>query len=115
MDTGWRFVAPDKASLADRRDDAHLHWWRGRDGLVATWEGDDDDGPVLGIGFAATREPGQLSEMLHESPRLADGIRADAIFWLAPTEAAVQRALQAAGFTTDEDSGVLFERHHPSR
>ena len=115
MDTGWRFVAPDEASLADLQGEARLHWWRGRDGLMATWEGDDDDGPVLGIGFAATREPRRLSEMLGESPRLADGIRAEAIFWLAPTASEVQRALQAAGFLTNEDSGVLFERPHPSR
>ncbi len=115
MDTGWRFVRPDEASLADRQGERHLHWWRGRDGLVSTWEGDDDDGAVLGIGFAAMRESRLLSEMLRESPGLASGIRADAIFWLAPTEAAVQSALKTAGFTTDEDAGVLFERRHPSQ
>lgn len=113
MDTGWRFVAPDEASLGDRQREAHLHWWRGRDGLMATWEGDDEDGPVLGIGLAATREPRLLSDMLRESPRLANGIRADAIFWLAPSVAEVQQALQAAGFVTDGDAGVLFERGHP--
>lgn len=113
MDTGWRFVLPDEASLEDRRKEARLHWWRGRDGLVATWEGDDDDGQVLGIGFAAVREPAVLEEMLQASPSLAHGVRAYALFWLAPREPAVEQALQAAHFVTDDDSGVLFERRHP--
>lgn len=113
MDTGWRFVLPDEASVQDRQNEGHLHWWRGGDGLLATWEGDDDDGPVLGIGFAAVREPALLSEMLRATPSLADGIRAEAIFWLAPREPAVEQALQEAGFVTDDDSGVLFERRHP--
>jgi GNAT superfamily N-acetyltransferase len=115
MDTGWRFVLPDEASLSDRQSEAHLHWWRGRDGLLATWDGDDDDGSVLGIGFAAAREPGMLTEILRESPRLADGIGAYAIFWLAPAEAEVQKALRAADFVTDDDAGVLFERRHPTK
>ena len=113
MDTGWRFVAPDEASLEDRQREGHLHWWRGRDGLISTWEGDDDDGPVLGIGLAAGREPRMLAEMLRESPSLASGMSAYAVFWLAPAEAEAQEALRAAGFATDEDSGVLFERGHP--
>jgi hypothetical protein len=113
MDTGWRFVAPDEPSMADRQAAGGLYWWHGREGLIATWEGDDDDGPVLGIGFAATTEPGQLSEMLRDGPRLASGMNAYAVFWLAPREAEVEQALQEAGFTTDEDAGVLYERGHP--
>jgi GNAT superfamily N-acetyltransferase len=113
MDTGWRFVLPDGASLEDGQKEAHLHWWRGGDGLLATWEGDDDDGQVLGIGFAAVREPAALSEMLRATPSLANGMRAYAIFWLAPRDPGVEQALQAAGFVTDEDSGVLFERRQP--
>jgi GNAT superfamily N-acetyltransferase len=113
MDTGWRFVAPDEASVADRQAEGCLHWWRGRHGLMATWEGEDDDGPVLGIGFATTREPGELSEMLRASPQLANGMRAYARFWLAPRAPEIEEALRGAGFTTDEDAGVLFERRHP--
>jgi GNAT superfamily N-acetyltransferase len=115
IDTGWRFVAPDELSLADRQEAAHLHWWRGRDGLMATWEGDDDDGPVLGIGCAVVRESGLLTEMLNESLCLAEGMEAYAVFWLAPAEAGVRQALHAAAFVTDDDSGVVFEKRHPTK
>ncbi|HSR21593.1 MAG TPA: GNAT family N-acetyltransferase [Anaerolineales bacterium] len=115
MDTGWRFVRPDEASLADRVRQSHLHWWRGREGLMATWEGDDDDGPVLGIGLAAVRDASMLAALLQDCVSLADGIPVGALFWLAPAEAAVQSALKTAGYVTDEDSGVLFEKRHPLR
>jgi hypothetical protein len=42
-------------------------------------------------------------------------MEAYAIFWLAPSEAGVQDALRAADFATDEDSGVLFEKRHPTK
>ncbi|MFH1183713.1 MAG: hypothetical protein V1755_01570, partial [Chloroflexota bacterium] len=115
MDTGWRFVLPDEVVLADRARAAHLHWWRSDEGLLATWEGDDDDGPVLGIGFAAVREPHLLAELLREAVSLTHRFAVDALFWLAPTDPTVQSALQQAGFTTDEDSGVLFEKRHPGK
>lgn len=115
MDTGWRFVLPDAASLADRLREGRLHWWRGRQGLAATWEGDDDDGAVLGIGFVAAAQTEALSDILRECPALAEGIQAYALFWLAPMDQSVQMALESAGFATDEDSGVLFERRHPTK
>ena len=114
MDTGWRFVQPDETSLADRARETHLRWWRGRDGLLATWEGDDDDGPVLGIGFAAVREPPALADLLRDLVSLSAHYAVDGVFWLAPVDAEVQAALQQAGYITDEDSGVLFEKRHQS-
>jgi len=115
MDTGWRFVLPDEASLSDRIHESHLHWWREADGLLATWEGDDDDGPVLGIGFAAVRDPSMLADLLREAVSLADPLAVGSVFWLAPADASVQAALLQAGYTTDDDSGVLFEKQHPDR
>jgi GNAT superfamily N-acetyltransferase len=115
MDTGWRFVLPDETVLADLARESHLHWWRGRRGLLATWEGDDDDGPVLGIGFAAVQEPDALADLLRDAVALTASHAVDALFWLAPADAAVQSALQQAGFATDEDSGVVFEKRHPRR
>lgn len=115
MDTGWRFVLPDQAALADRLDQRHLHWWRGDDGLLATWEGDDDDGPVLGIGFAAVSQSHMLAPLLRDAAGLAPGFDLPRMFWFAPTDAAVQSALQEAGYVTDEDSGVIYERQHPDQ
>ena len=115
MDTGWRFVLPDEVVLADRALASRLHWWRSGEGLLATWEGDDDDGPVLGIGFVAVREPRLLPDLLREAVSLTGRSAVYAMFWLAPTDEGVQSALQDADFTTDEDSGVLFEKRHPGR
>ena len=113
MDIGWRFVEPDQASLTDCVRAARLHWWRGREGLLATWEDDEDSGPVLGIGLAATREPGQLEHLLRDVELLADPMNVQTIFWLAPREPLVETALEHAGYSTDQDSGVLYVRSHP--
>ncbi|HEY5982753.1 MAG TPA: hypothetical protein VIU38_04710, partial [Anaerolineales bacterium] len=83
------------------------------DGLLATWEGDDDDGPVLGIGFAAVREHDFLVDLLRDAPGLADGLSVGSMFWLAPREPLVESALKEAGYLTDDDTGVLFARQHP--
>ena len=115
MDTGWRFVLPDPAVLARFVSDEHLHWWRSRDGLLATWEGDDDDYAVLGIGFAAVREPAMLPDLLRDAVALTSGLAVKALFWLAPAQADVIHALEQAGYTSDDDHGALFEKHHPDR
>lgn len=113
MDTGWRFVLPDPAVLERLVSDSHLHWWQGQEGLLATWEGDDDDYSVLGIGFAAVREPAMLPHLLREAVTLASGRAVRAVFWLAPAQADVVHALEQAGYTSDDDHGALFEKHHP--
>ena len=115
MDTGWRFVLPDPAVFARFASDTHLHWWRGRDGLLATWEGDDDDYAVLGIGCAAVRDLAMLPDILRDAVALTTGLEVKALFWLAPAETDVIRALEQAGYTSDDDHGVLFEKHHPDR
>lgn len=115
MDTGWRFVLPDAAVLLRFVNDARLHWWRGGDGLLATWEGDDDDYAVLGIGFAAVREPNMLTDLLRDAAALTRGLAVKALFWLAPAQADVIHALEQAGYTSDDDHGALFEKHHPDR
>lgn len=115
MDTGWRFVLPDPAVLARFADDKHLHWWRGRDGVLATWEGEDDDYTVLGIGFAAVRESALLPDLLRDAVALASGRPVKALFWLAPAHADVVHALEQAGYSSDDDRGALFEKHHPER
>jgi GNAT superfamily N-acetyltransferase len=115
MDTGWRFVLPDPAVLARFVSDKHLHCWRDRDGLLATWEGDDDDYAVLGIGFAAVREPALLPDLLRDAVALASGRPVKALFWLAPAQADVVHALEQAGYTSDDDYGALFEKHHPDQ
>jgi GNAT superfamily N-acetyltransferase len=114
MDTGWRFVLPDESVLSRFIQDSHMHWWHGRDGLLATWEGDDDDGPVLGIGFAAVREAGFLADLLTQAVALADPRTVGGLFWLAPRFPQIESALKQAGYQTDKDAGVLFARKHPS-
>lgn len=115
MDTGWRFVLPNVVVLRNFVEQGHLHWWRDREGLLATWEGEDDDYAVLGVGFAAVREPRMLADLLRDTPGLSAGRPVGAVFWLAPAEEEVQSALRQAGYSSDDDHGFLFEKQHPGK
>lgn len=115
MDTGWRCVRPAEAVFSDLQRDGHLHWWRDRAGLIATWVGDDDDYAVLGIGFAAVEAPELLADLLRDAVKLTAGHKVMAMFWLAPAVPSVESALLSAGYQSDDDHGYLFEKRHPGR
>lgn len=113
MDSGWRFSTPDDAILGKRLELGRLHWWRDRRGLLATWQDDEEDGRVLAIGLAAVAEPSLLPDLLRDVGRLAAQESFTYVHWLAPMDAAVQAALQQAGYVSDwEQSGYIFEKHH---
>ena len=114
MDSGWRFSAPDETILNDLARTGRLHWWRGRLGLLAAHEDEQDEGRVLAISFAAAHEPSLLSGLLRDTAGLAKQQRFVYVHWLAPVNEPVREALQQAGFFVDWDSsGYLYAKPHP--
>ncbi len=114
MDSGWRFSTPDESAMTASARSGHLHWWRGRAGLLATFEDDEDGERVLGICFAAIDEPPLLSELLLAAGVLAGQQGFTAVHWLAPVEDKVRIALRQAGYATDwEHTGFLYAKRQP--
>jgi GNAT superfamily N-acetyltransferase len=114
MDSGWRFSTPDETTLKDLAQRGRLYWWRGRLGLLAVHEDEEDEGPVLAIGFAATQEAPLLADLLRSTGVLAREQRFAFVHWLAPVNNLVRDALQQARFFVDWDSsGYLYAKQHP--
>jgi len=115
MDSGWRFSTPDQATLQDSARRGHLHWWDNRQGLLATFEDEEDGARILSISFAAIAQTASLSGLLRDTIDLAREKRFAAVHWLAPVESGVQAALREAGYVLEwEGTGYLYAKSHPS-
>jgi GNAT superfamily N-acetyltransferase len=116
MDSGWRFSAPDQHSLGKSAARGHLHWWRDRQGLLSTFEDEQDGERFLAIGFAAVTEFSGMPQLLKDAVNLAAQGGYAGVSWLAPAQEQVQAALRDAGYATDwEHTGYLYARPHPRR
>jgi len=116
MDSGWRFSAPARDALGRSAAHSHLHWWRGRQGLLSNFEDEQDGEPFLAIGFAAIAQLSSLSNLLRDASSLALLQGYTGVCWLAPAQEPVQTALRNAGYTTEwEHTGFLYARPHPGR
>jgi GNAT superfamily N-acetyltransferase len=114
MDSGWRFSAPDSDALSGRVAQGHLYWWRDRQGLLSTFEDEQDGEPYLAIGFAAITQLSSLSQLLRDAADLASRRGYAGVCWLAPAQERIQAALRNAGYATDwEHTGFLYARPHP--
>ena len=116
MDSGWQFSVPDLDTLGRRAAQGHLHWWRDRQGLLATFEDEQDGEPFLMVGFAAIAQLSRLSQLLGDAAHLASQRGYAGVGWLAPAQEPVEAALRDAGYATDwEHTGFLYARSHPRR
>jgi hypothetical protein len=116
MDSGWQFSAPDQDTLGKRAAQGHLHWWRDRQGLLSTFEDEQDGHPFLAIGFAAIADLSGLPQLLKDAAGLAFRKGYAGACWLAPAQERVQASLRDAGYATDwEHTGYLYARPHPRR
>jgi len=116
MDSGWRFSAPARDALGRSAGHGHLHWWRGRQGLLSTFEDEQDGEPFLAIGFAAIAQLSSLSDLLRDASSLSLLQGYTGVCWLAPAQEPVQTSLRNAGYTTEwEHTGFLYARPHPGR
>ena len=110
INSSWKFAAPDEFTLLEKIRQNQLSWWRGRAGLLAWWDDEDDGETILGVGFIACPME-SLEAMLVDIRRLAGGLGFSSVLWQAPVRADVESALKAAGFLSRWDgSAFLFEK-----
>lgn len=116
-DVGWRFATPSVELFSSfmGREDSHLYWWRGRDGLLLGWEDEWDEGRHLLVALAACRAE-VLSALFLDLRRLAAERGIHAVGWNANLQPEMAALLAEVGFAREsEHSAYLFERRHPTR
>lgn len=107
LDVWWQAATPNETSLRwlIEHSQARLYWWRGRMGLICTWEAEEEGQVFSMIGLAAADEE-EIPEMLNavRSHPLQRGY--DLISWRAPLIPRLDASLKAAGFTPDDGDHV---------
>ena len=116
MDLGWRFVTLDETSLAETVSKDRAWWWRGRQGLLTTWEDENPEGEkALMIGLLACGRT-SIPAFLMGFRRLAARLSYPWAVWIAPLLPEAGQTLERAGYKNDwEYSGYLYEKRHPGR
>jgi GNAT superfamily N-acetyltransferase len=123
VDFGWEVVDPTEGKalsflFSQASDFAnHFLWWRDEKGLLIVWDDldEEENGQALGIGVLAS-ELGDLPAFLLDVRRLAAAQKKASVFWLAPAQETVTRALEQAGYSSDWDNtAFVFEKRHPRR
>ena len=115
LDLGWDAFRPTEDVLAAVQQQGMAFWWRNSAGLLLEWDGDSEEGKMLGLGLPACPLD-LLPEMLLDIRRLAAQQGRVGVFWIAPLTAEVLSAAEEAGYLHHrEHSGYLYEKWHPIR
>lgn len=115
MGFGWRWAEPNADGFKKPVHEGNAWWWRGRQGLLAYWEDDDEDRkyPVLHLAACSLEA---MPELLLDFRRLAAGRGYDHVEWIFPLNATLLAIVEKAGFERWWDEGLfLFEKKHPER
>jgi GNAT superfamily N-acetyltransferase len=116
FDLGWRLADLGESLLRDlmKWPGSRLLWWRERQGLICTWE-DDEDGlyPLLALVACETDD---LPALLLDFRRYAAEQGYHKVDWNAYLSPELDALLTAAGFArVDDEANFQFERIHPMR
>lgn len=110
---GWKFLAPNPASLREAADEGLAFWWRGRMGILSAWTDDDERGNSLTVGLEACAGESRV-DMLADFRRLASARGMVVAGWMNVADEETSRVLEQAGYARKWDnSGYLYERFHP--
>jgi GNAT superfamily N-acetyltransferase len=113
IDMAWEFVPLRLEYLAQASAEGQAWWWRGRQGLLAVFKDQDNQGtPTLMPQFVAC-SLASLSACLLDFRRLAQAQGYAKAAWMAALHPDLAPALQAAGFQRDwEHAMFLYEKGH---
>jgi GNAT superfamily N-acetyltransferase len=117
MDMGWQPVVPNEETFRGglSKGEGTFLWWRGRRGLVALWEDDDETAMHPMVGLAAC-DVVDLPALLLDVRRLTAQDGRHKIVWNACISPELDAILTASGFSRESDhSNYQFEKTHPTR
>ena len=106
FDLGWRWAKPAAKGLQLLIEKQQVWWWRGRQGLLALWEDDEDPGYMHVCTILCTKEA--LAELLVDYRRLVGKLGKNQAAWGSPAHPHVQEALQQAGFERSWDKSLYI-------
>jgi GNAT superfamily N-acetyltransferase len=118
-DFGWCIAMPDEwvfeTYSSDKADPLHtFYWWKDKQGLVSTWENEEEDLRTLIIGVVACNLQ-NMPALLTDVRRLAAQGKFDGIFQIAFDMPQIISQLEAAGFEKKwkRSNAFVFEKKHP--
>jgi GNAT superfamily N-acetyltransferase len=112
LDACWQSALPDESPLRwlVNNSEGRIFWWRGREGLVGTWDGSEDGQRISAVGLLSCAEadiPAILTELRQHPSQNSYEI----ISWRAPFRPDLDALLQSAGFVrNDEDVVYQYEK-----
>ncbi len=110
MDLGWQFAAASEDRLRTLYDAGMLFQWRDGSGVAAISLSDRRGGTDVYLHAAGSTHE-DLPLLLQDVRRWAALHNADHVFWLMPSEPAIQEVANAAGFWTEwQEALLLFQR-----
>jgi GNAT superfamily N-acetyltransferase len=111
IDLGWEWLPLRQINLVEMISEGRCWWWRGRQGMLATFE-DVEGGrePARMMHFAACRLAA-LAAMLADFRRLAAAQGYFQVGWIASLNPKLVEGLLAAGFHRDWDASMyVYEK-----
>ncbi|MEW5869655.1 MAG: GNAT family N-acetyltransferase [Chloroflexota bacterium] len=116
IDMEWVHVPPRPVYLEGIARQGQAWWWHGRQGLLAYFEDEDDDGNLaLAIQFVACQVQ-QLGDCLSDSLRLAASLGYARASWMAPLHPEMLEYLEQAGFVRSWDRALgVYALEHPGK
>jgi hypothetical protein len=106
FDLGWRWARPAAGNLQSVFEKELIWWWRGRQGLLALWEDDEEPGYMHIFTVLCPLE--KLTEMLLDYRRLMAQTGRAKAGWGSPADLQVQTALNQAGFARSWDKSLYI-------
>lgn len=117
LDAWWQAAVPEEPLLRwlVQQTEGQVFWWRGRRGLVCTWDSSEDGQRISAVGLLACAEadiPALLTDLRQHPSQSGYQI----ITWRAPLRPDLDTLLQTAGFSFDEDSRIYqYEKMRAER